>query len=107
MAKKQPPPQAAFTELWPEWFSLGYGIKGWTVDFEVAEAWRVASGFSEEFCLDKVYVIRGWWDKDKEKKGKDPYANFQRACRENWGSRNSGRPARSVPSTNPEDFKVF
>jgi len=104
--KKGDSNQGSFHDLWPEWFSLGWGIKGWVVGFEVAEAWRVRSGYSEEYCLDKVYVIRAWWSKKHERDGRDPYANFQRACRENWGSRPSqGRSSRPVPSTNPEDFR--
>lgn len=86
---------------------MGYGIKGWVVDFEVAEAWRVKGGYSEEYCLDKVHIIRAWWDKEKERKGRDPYANFQRACRENWGRSTNGHETRVVPTTDPSRFKDF
>ena len=78
-------------ETWPEWFALGHGLKGWTVSLETAEEWREKNEYSEEFCLDKIYVLRGWWNKDHEKKGRDPYATFQRACREDWGAQ-KGRP---------------
>ena len=73
-------------ENWPEWFSLGHGMKGWTVGVDVAEGWRIKSGFTEEYCLDKIYVIRSQWTEDNEKKGGNPYERFQRACREDWGS---------------------
>ena len=107
MPKKDKSGQASFTDLWPEWFGLGYEIKGWVIDFETAERWRVKGGYSEEYCLDKVYVLRAWWSKKHQKEGRDPYANFQRACREDWSGRQQtvGRQSRPVPSTNPEDFR--
>lgn len=105
MAKRANPDQGSFTDLWPEWFSLGYGIKGWVVDFEIAEAWRIKSDFSEDYCLDKMYVLRAWWSKKHEKEGRDPYANFQRACREDWGAQRSNR--RAQPSSDPKDFERF
>ena len=70
---------------WPAWFSLGHGMKGWKVSLAVAEKWRVGSSLSEEYCLDKIYVVRSQWTEAHEKKGGNPYARFQRACRENWG----------------------
>lgn len=97
-----PAPRENNHNPWPEWFALGYGVKGWTIDFATAEEWRVQSGFSEAFCLDKVYVVRSWWSKQKEKEGKNPYATFQRACRENWGN---STPRASASIQLPADTK--
>ena len=77
--------------VWPEWFALGYGLKGWSVSVEVAEQWRTDNNYSLEYCLDKIYVLRGWWTKDHEKKGRNPYSTFQRACRENWAGNNPSK----------------
>ena len=75
----------SFKKVWPEWFALGFGLKGWIVDVAVAEKWRIDSGFSDEYCLNQIYVVRGWWTKTHEKNGRNPYSTFQRACREHWG----------------------
>lgn len=71
---------------WPEWFSLGWGLKGWTVTLKIAEHWRNEGGYSEEYCLAQVYKVRGWWSKKHEKEGRNPYFTFQAACRENWAN---------------------
>lgn len=69
---------------WPEWFSLGHGLKGWVISLDTADAWRITGGYSNEYCLDQVYKVRGWWTKKHEKDGRNPYSTFQQACRENW-----------------------
>jgi hypothetical protein len=73
-------------DMWPEWFALGHGFKGWVVDLATAEKWRIKGGYSEEYCLNKVHVVRSQW-KENDKRA-DSYAVFQRACREDWGGRN-------------------
>jgi hypothetical protein len=89
---------------WPEWYSLGFGLKGWKVPFTQADAWREKHEYSEAYCLDIIYRVRGWWTKKHETTGRDPYRTFQQACRDNWGGKQ-----RQVPVTAgiPEDRNKY
>ena len=103
--RRKPEPPLDGSDTWPEWFSLGHGMKGWKVELLVAEEWAYRNSFSEEYLLDKIYVVRGWWNADHEKKGRDPYRTFQRACRENWGAKAARAPA-STPDQDQERHRA-
>ena len=92
--------------LWPKWYSLAYGVPGWKVSFEHAEAWRVEAAIPVPLIEVKVYALRDWWEKlpedsNRRKKG-NPWMTLQNWCREerdSWVERNepNGRTSDGKP----------
>ena len=68
--------------LWPEWFSLLYGV--WVrVSFESAEAWRAKTEITESLAEEKAYALRDWWPRRKSSRTKgNPYFTWQNWCRQ-------------------------
>lgn len=70
-------------DVWPEWYSLLFGMEGVKVSFAQAEAWRKEKGISEDLAERTVYALRDWWPRQPpgRRKSGDPYATWQNWCR--------------------------
>ena len=71
------------SEIWPEWYSLLWGIPGMKAAYSVATAWKQDHGISDKVALDNAYALRDWWPRQapaRQKTG-DPYATWQNWCR--------------------------
>ena len=70
--------------VWPEWFSLLYGVPGFKEDFDHAEAWRVKNKIPLDLAERKAYALRDWWPRQPRSRTKNGsvYSTWQNWCRE-------------------------
>lgn len=84
-----------YSDVWPEWYSLLWGVEGFKASLELAEAWREKNQIPEKLALEKAYALRDWWPRQTPRKRKDgnPYATWQ-----HWCQRDKGQSARASPN---------
>ncbi len=80
------PEQEEDQSLWPEWYSLLWGLPMMKATFAAASKWKEANGISDDLALAKTYALRDWWPRQPAARQRgDAYSTWQYWCREDKG----------------------
>lgn len=90
-------------DVWPEWYSMLWGVEGFKATYGASEKWRAAHDISEEVALDKAYALRDWWPRQAPRRRKEgnPYSTWQHWCRE------AAKTGRAPPGKNGTGYYGF
>ncbi len=92
-----PPEQEEDKSLWPEWYSLLWGLPRMKATYAQASEWKEANGISDELALTVVYGLRDWWPRQPAARQRgDAYATWQ-----NWCRRDKAKNGASNGTTSP------
>ena len=88
------------SQLWPEWYSLLYGIPGFKEPFPQVEAWRVANNIRTDLAEVKAYAVRDWWPRQPKSRTKNGsvYMTWQNWCRRDRDQETPTRANGSPPA---------
>ena len=80
--------------MWPESYSLLWGLDGFKVELPAYLKWMDAKSIPEEFAVKTAYALRDWWTgATKAQKRKNPYFTFQNWCVKDKDRQGSRRPS--------------